>query len=114
MCPIAELVEEFSSRGKLRLLQGWLEARYEERVAEPALHNALAMIYVDTNKDVENFLINNPHYDSKVVGKYCEERNPDLAFIAYKRAWGSCDYELVEVTNKNYLYRLQARYLVER
>ncbi len=114
VCPIPELVEEFEKRGKLKLLQGWLEARYEERIQEPALHNALAMIYIDINKDPQTFLINNPFYDSKVVGKYCEERNPDLAFIAYKRAWGSCDMELVEVTNRNYLYRMQARYLVER
>lgn len=59
-------------------------------------------------------MINNQFYDSKVVGKYCEERNADLAFTAYKRAWGSCDIELVEITNKNFLYRAQARYLVER
>ncbi len=114
VCPIPELIEEFERRGKLKLLQGWLEARYEERIQEPALHNALAIIYVDINKDPQTFLINNTYYDSKVVGKYCEERNPDLAFIAYKRAWGSCDTELVEVTNKHYLYRMQARYLVER
>jgi clathrin heavy chain len=114
VCPIPELVEEFEKRGKLKLLQGWLESRYEERIQEPALHNALAMIYIDISKDPQTFLINNPFYDSKVVGKFCEERNPDLAFIAYKRAWGSCDMELVEVTNRNYLYRMQARYLVER
>jgi len=66
------------------------------------------------NKDPQTFLINNQFYDSKVVGKYCEARNADLAYTAYKRAWGSCDEELIEVTNKNYLYRLQARYLVER
>jgi clathrin heavy chain len=59
-------------------------------------------------------LINNKFYDSKVVGKYCEDRNPDLAFIAYKRAWGECDDELIDVTNRNYLYRMQAKYLVER
>ena len=114
VCPIPELVSEFEQRGKVRLLQGWLEARADERVQEPALHNALAMIYIDINKDPQQFLIKNEFYDSKVVGKYCEERNPDLAFIAYKRAWGTCDEELVQVTNKNYLYRLQARYLVER
>lgn len=91
VCPIPELIEEFEKRGRLKLLQGWLEARYDERIQEPALHNALAIIYVDINKDPQTFLINNPYYDSKVVGKYCEERNPDLAFIAYKRAWGSCD-----------------------
>lgn len=56
----------------------------------------------------------NQFYDSKVVGKYCEDRDPHLAFTAYRRAWGSCDEELVELTNKNYLFRLQAKYLVER
>lgn len=114
VCPIPELVEEFESRGKLRMLQGWLEQRNDERVQEPALHNALAKIYIDVNKDPQSFLINNQYYDSKVVGKYCEERNPDLAFTAYKRAWGECDEELIEVTNRNFLYRMQARYLVER
>jgi clathrin heavy chain len=51
VCPIPDLVDEFEKRGKLRLLQGWLESRYEERIQEPALHNALAMIYIDINKD---------------------------------------------------------------
>ena len=74
----------------------------------------MAMIYIDLNKDPQDFLIKNDFYDPKIVGKYCEERNPDLACIAYRKAWGSCDYELVEVTNRNFLYRLQARYLVER
>jgi len=114
VCPIPELVQEFEERGKLRMLQTWLEARNDERVQEPALHNALAKIYIDINKDPQNFLINNQYYDSKVVGKYCEERNPDLAFTAYKRAWGECDQELIAVTNKNYLFKMQARYLVER
>jgi clathrin heavy chain len=114
VCPIPDLVEEFENRVKLRLLQPWLEARSDERIQDPALHNALAKIYVDINNDPQDFLINNKFYDSKIVGKYCEERNPDLAFIAYKRAWGECDDELIEVTNKNYLYRMQAKYLVER
>jgi len=96
------------------MLQPWLEARSDERIQDPALHNALAKIYIDIDQDPQDFLINNKFYDSKDVGKYCEERNPDLAFIAYKRAWGECDDELIEVTNKNYLYRMQAKYLVER
>ena len=114
VCPIPDLVEEFESRVKLRMLQPWLEARSDERIQDPALHNALAKIYIDIDQDPQDFLINNKFYDSKDVGKYCEERNPDLAFIAYKRAWGECDDELIEVTNKNYLYRMQAKYLVER
>lgn len=115
MCPIDELVENFETRGKLRMLTQWLEARYEERIQEPALHNALAKIYIDSgSKDAQSFLINNQFYDSHVIGGYCEDKNPDLAFTAYKRAWGKCDDELLAVTNKNYLYRMQARYLVER
>lgn len=114
MCPIPDLVDEFDQRGRLRMLQSWLESRNEERIQDPALHNALAKIYVDINHDPQNFLINNQYYNSKVVGKYCEDRNPDLAFIAYKRAWGECDEEIIEVTNKNYLFRMQAKYLVER
>lgn len=97
------------------MLTSWLEQRYDERSQEPALHNALAKIYIDTGeKDPQEFLIKNQFYDSKIIGKYCEDRNPDLAFTAYKRAWGKCDDELIEVTNKAYLYRAQARYLVER
>ena len=115
VCPIEELVENFEKRGKLRMLTAWLEQRDQERVQEPALHNALAKIYIDSGvKDPQTFLINNQFYDSKIIGKYCEDKNPDLAFTAYKRAWGKCDDELIEVTNKNYLYRMQARYLVER
>jgi len=96
------------------MLQAWLEQSSNMGIQEPALHNALAKIYIDINKDPQNFLINNQYYDSKSVGKYCEERNPDLAYTAYKRAWGECDDELIEVTNKNYLFKMQARYLVER
>jgi len=56
----------------------------------------------------------NQFYDAKEIGKYCEDRDPHLAFSCYKRDWGKCDYELIELTNKNALYRLQAKYLVER
>jgi len=48
VCPIPELVDEFEGRGKLRMLTNWLEARSDERIQEPALHNALAKIYVDS------------------------------------------------------------------
>lgn len=58
--PIPELVEEFENRGKLRMLTAWLEARFDERSQEPALHNALAKIYIDTGlKDPQEFLIKN-------------------------------------------------------
>merc|ERR1719460_3481763 len=113
-CPVDPLVEEVEKRNRLRLILPWLEARVSEGNQEPHLHNAMAKIYIDTNRDPENFLKTNAFYDSAAVGKYCEERDPHLAYTAYKRAWGSCDEELVDVTNRNGLFRLQARYLVER
>lgn len=34
------------------MLETWLQTKYDQRIVEPALHNALAKIYVDTgNKD---------------------------------------------------------------
>ncbi|CDJ48748.1 clathrin heavy chain, putative [Eimeria brunetti] len=113
-CSASQLVEEVEKRNRLRLLLQWLEQRVAEGNQDPAVHNALAKIFIDTNRDAENFLKTNAFYDSMEVGKYCEERDPHLAFIAYKRAWGPCDTQLVELTNKNGLFRLQARYLVER
>jgi len=98
----------------MKILLPWLEARVSEGNQEAQLHNALAMIYIETSRDPETFLKNNPYYDSVTVGKFCEERDPHLAYTAYKRAWGQCDEQLVAVTNKNGLFRLQARYLVER
>jgi len=113
-CPCEPLVAECEKRHRLRLLLPWLEARVAEGNQEVHLHNALAKIYIDTNRDPESFLKTNAFYDSAVVGRYCEDRDPHLAYTSYKRAWGTCDNELVNVTNKNGLFRLQARYLVER
>jgi clathrin heavy chain len=111
-CPVDQLVEEIEKRNRLKLLLPWLEARVAEGNQEPGLHNALAMIYIEMGREPETFLKNNPYYDSKVVGKFCEDRDPHLAYTAYKRAWGSCDEELVEVTNKNGLFRMQVRKLL--
>jgi hypothetical protein len=38
----------------------------------------------------------NPFYDSRVVGKYCEKRDPHLACMAYER--GQCDQELIQAS----------------
>jgi hypothetical protein len=37
-----------------------------------------------------------------------------LAFLAYKRANGECDDDIIRVTTEHGLYKDQARYLVER
>jgi len=112
LCPTDTLVEQVEKRNKLKMILPWLEARVGEGSQEPELHNALAKIAIDAHKNPEEFLSSNQFYDSKVIGKYCEKRDPYLAFVAYKR--GHCDNELLEVTNKNGLFKHQSRYLVQR
>jgi clathrin heavy chain len=79
----------------MKLLLPWLETRVDDGNNDPAVHNALAKIYIDSNCNPEQFLRENLHYDNRVVGKYCEERDPHLAFVAYER--GDCDMELINV-----------------
>eukprot|EP00299_Pterocystis_sp_00344_P020124 c9905_g1_i1.p1 GENE.c9905_g1_i1~~c9905_g1_i1.p1 ORF type:complete len:1692 (-),score=393.52 c9905_g1_i1:99-5132(-) len=112
MCPAEELVREVETRGRLKLILPWLEARQREGSTEVSVYNALAKIYVDNNQSPERFLEENNYYDSLVVGKYCEKRDPLLAYIAYKK--NQCDDELVAVTTKNGLFKQQAAYLVDR
>lgn len=113
-CPVDALVEEVEKRNRLRLLQPWLEQRVTEGNTEPSTHNAIGKIYVTINKDPQAFLRNNSFYDPLTLGKFCEKLDPYLSFLAYRRAGGKCDAELIEVTNKNSLFKDQARYLVER
>lgn len=107
-----DLVAEVEQRNRLKLLLPWLESRIAEGCQEPATHNALAKIYIDANNNPERFLRENPFYDSAVVGKYCEKRDPHLACVAYER--GMCDEELIKVCNENSLFKNEARYLVRR
>jgi clathrin heavy chain len=111
---VGRLVQIVEEHGRLKLLRNWLEARAADGSEDPELHNGLAKIYVETNNNPRQFLTNNKFYQSKVVGEFCESRDPHLAFIAFKRAGGECDQELIEVTNKHGFFKDQARYLVER
>lgn len=112
LLPVEPLVEECEKRNRLRLLTQFLEHLVSEGSQDVHVHNALGKIIIDTNNNPEHFLTTNPYYDSRVVGKYCEKRDPTLAVVAYRR--GQCDDELIDVTNKNSLFKLQARYVVER
>eukprot|EP01134_Creolimax_fragrantissima_P001261 CFRG1261T1 len=109
---VNELAEEVSKRNRLKLIQPWLEQQLAAGSEDPGVHNALAKIYIDANQSPERFLKENPYYDSLVVGKYCEKRDPHMAFVAYER--GQCDDELIEVCNANSLFKSEARYLVAR
>lgn len=113
-CPIEPLVNEVESRNKLRLIQSWLEARANEGNHETALHNALLKIYIDTRNDPERRLKENKFYDHKVVGHYCEGRDAQLAFLAYETAAGTCDDELIAISNKGALMKQLAKYLIAR
>ncbi|XP_052738898.1 clathrin heavy chain isoform X2 [Bicyclus anynana] len=106
------MVTELEKRNRLKLLLPWLETRVKEGCTEPATHNALAKIYIDSNNSPEKFLRENKWYYSRLIGRYCEKRDPHLACVAYER--GQCDRELIAVCNDNSLFKTQARYLVRR
>ncbi|KAI1333346.1 clathrin heavy chain-like protein [Xylariaceae sp. FL0255] len=110
--PIDALVQEVESRNRLKLLLPFLEATLASGNQQQAIFNALAKIYIDSNNNPERFLKENDQYDTLSVGKYCEKRDPNLAFVAYQK--GQNDLELVNITNENSMYRAQARYLLDR
>ncbi|KAI0675438.1 clathrin heavy chain [Trametes maxima] len=110
--PIDELVQEVENRNRLKLILPWLEARVQQGSQDPAVYNALAKIYIDSNNNPEQFLKENNLYEPLVVGKFCEARDPYLAYIAYAK--GFCDEELIHITNENAMFKQQARYLVRR
>ncbi|KAI9221518.1 hypothetical protein BC828DRAFT_404854 [Blastocladiella britannica] len=106
------LVAEVEKRNRLKLLLPWLEVKVKEGSQDTAVYNALAKIYIDTNASAEQFLKENKLYDPRVVGKYCEKRDPHLAYVAYVA--GQCDVELINITNQEAMFKHQARYLVKR
>lgn len=110
--PVEELVAEVEKRGRLKLLLQFLEARVGDGATDVGVHSGIAKVYVESNINPEHFLETNPYYDSRDVGRFCEKRDPYLAYIAYRR--GNCDEELLEVTNRHQLFKDQARYLVDR
>jgi clathrin heavy chain len=110
--PIDELVAEVETRNRLKLLLPFLEQTLASGNQQQAVYNALAKIYIDSNNNPEKFLRENDQYDTLIVGKYCEKRDPNLAFIAYSK--GNNDLELINVTNENAMFKAQARYLLER
>ncbi|RDW67834.1 putative clathrin heavy chain [Coleophoma cylindrospora] len=110
--PIDELVAEVESRNRLKLLLPFLEATLAAGNQQQAVYNALAKIYIDSNNDPAKFLKENDQYDTLQIGKYCEKRDPNLAYIAYSK--GQNDLELVNITNENAMFKAQARYLLER
>lgn len=112
LVPVDALVDEVEQRNKLRILDSFLEQLVSEGSRDPQVHNALGKIVVDANNNPEHFLTTNPYYDSAVVGRFAEKRDPALACVAYRR--GQCDDLLVDCTNRHAMFKLQARYVVGR
>ncbi|KAF5100343.1 hypothetical protein D0Z00_001311 [Geotrichum galactomycetum] len=110
--PIEPLVAEVEKRNRLKILLPFLEAVLAGGSQDSAVYDALAKIYIDSNNNPEKFLKENNLYNTLVVGKYCEKRDPYLAYIAYEK--GQNDYELIHITNENSMFKHQARYLVSR
>ena len=53
-------------RNRLKLLNPFLEHLVSEGSTDPAVHNALGKIIVESNNNPEHFLTTNPYYESKV------------------------------------------------
>jgi clathrin heavy chain len=111
---VDRLVEEVERRGRLKIIRSWIEERMKEDSQDPAVYSGAAKIYIDLNINPQQFLRENKLYDPKVVGQYCETRDPNLAMIVYRRSPGTCDEEFIRVTNDNGLFKDQAKYLVAR
>ncbi|SCU97855.1 LAMI_0F11782g1_1 [Lachancea mirantina] len=110
--PIAELTNEVEKRNRLKILLPFLEQSLAQGTQEQAVYNTLAKIYIDSNNSPEKFLKENNQYDTLDVGRYCEKRDPYLAYIAYEK--GLNDDDLIRITNENSMYKYQARYLLSR
>ncbi|ODV81895.1 clathrin heavy chain [Suhomyces tanzawaensis NRRL Y-17324] len=110
--PIKELVAEVEKRNRLKILLPFLEKTLEGGSNDQEVYNTLAKIYIDSNNAPEKFLQENNNYDTLAVGKYCEKRDPYLAYISYSK--GGNDDELINITNENKMYKYQARYLLSK
>ncbi|TID31065.1 hypothetical protein CANINC_000309 [Pichia inconspicua] len=110
--PIDQLCEEVEKRNRLKILLPFLEATLAAGSQDKAVYDTLAKIYIDSNNNPEKFLKENDQYDTLVVGKYCEKRDPFLAYIAYDK--GLNDDELINITNENSMFKYQARYVLKR
>ncbi|GBE77218.1 hypothetical protein SCP_0100900 [Sparassis crispa] len=109
--PIDELVNEVEKMNRLKSILPWLEAHVQAGNQDPAVYNALAKIYIDSNNNPETFLKEDNLYEPLVVGKFCEARDPYLAYIVYAK--GPCDDELIAIMNDNSMFKQQARYPIK-
>lgn len=110
---IEDLVNAVEQHNCLSLLLPWLESQVLGGTNEQLVHTTIAKVYINTNNvGLENFITENKFYSSRLVGKYCETRNPELACFIYER--GLCDNELISFCETKKMFNVEARYLVNR
>lgn len=57
--PVNELVEQVEARNRLKLILPWLESKIQAGSQDPALYNATAKIFIESNNNPEKFLKEN-------------------------------------------------------
>ncbi|GFE55454.1 clathrin heavy chain [Babesia ovis] len=109
---IKSMLKVADERHQLLMLRDWLEKRVEEGCKESEIHTALAKIRVSSQKDAENFLLTNKFYDRAIIGRFCEERDPMLAYLIYSEA--QLDNDVLRLCIANNLHKMLASYALKR
>ncbi|EDO05779.1 uncharacterized protein BBOV_IV001820 [Babesia bovis T2Bo] len=106
------LIQIADERHQLLMLRDWLEKRVEEGHKETEIHTALAKIRVSSQKDAEQFLSTNKIYDRSIIGRFCEDRDPMLAYLVYSEA--QLDSDVLRLCIGNGFYKMLAAYALKR
>ncbi|ORM41265.1 Clathrin heavy chain 1 [Babesia sp. Xinjiang] len=106
------MIKVADERHQLLMLRDWLEKRVNEGYKETEIHTALAKIRVSSQEDAENFLLTNKHYDRTVIGRFCEERDPMLAYLIYYEA--QLDSDVLRLCLANGFHKMLASYALKR
>ncbi|KAK1442350.1 clathrin [Babesia gibsoni] len=109
---IKSMIKVADERHQLMVLREWLETRVAKGYKEPEVHTALAKILVSSQKNAEEFLRMNKLYDHVAVGKFCEDRDPMLAFLIYSEAL--LDSDVVRLCMANSMHKMLASYALKR
>ncbi|GCA62156.1 clathrin, heavy chain [Kipferlia bialata] len=114
LCDVPELVKVTQERHRLKLLKPMLERRRDEGATDEGTHTGILMVLAEENDpSLEAMLESNKYYSHADVGRYCERRDPHLAFLAF-RTDPSCSEDMVRVANEHSLFKQLSRELVRR
>ncbi|KZV94579.1 hypothetical protein EXIGLDRAFT_736604 [Exidia glandulosa HHB12029] len=108
---LPEVIANLELMRRLDVLKPWLEARVERGSTSVVVHTALAKLYVDESA-ADQFISTSNFYDTAQVGRYCEERDPYLAVMVYRRA--AMDDDFLRMTDAYSMFETQTRYALAR